>query len=289
MRLRSTLAAALSAALLLAPAVAVALVTKQVVRGKMEAVADDSSDAAKGRFRIRSNERGDNLYESIRFWGARLDAEKDDDGKRPEYHVWLVDADEEVEADFGQARLNGKGRSAFRFHTRRDVLPDDVDAIRDFGGGTIQLRLGDDVVLEGDVPDFIGITDDNEEGSHQAARAKAATRLKATDDGGKARGFIRARIQNRPRGTESQIRVKVVLLGKARDVFYVVAIDDDDEETKIGRFQVRSRLGIGSLFLDTRRDDEIPGGDILDLGGQDVEVRDADGTVVMTGTFPSLE
>ncbi|NUN53793.1 MAG: hypothetical protein HUU06_13555 [Planctomycetaceae bacterium] len=51
---------------------------------------------------------------------------------------------------------------------------------------------------------------------------------------------------------------------------------------------VRTRYGVAVLRLSTKRGEEIPGGGVLALAGQDVEVRAADGTVLLTGVFPSL-
>jgi hypothetical protein len=43
------------------------------------------------------------------------------------------------------------------------------------------------------------------------------------------------------------------------------------------------------MRLSTRRGDTIPGGGVLALGGQSVEVRDADGVAHLVGRFPDLD
>ena len=67
------------------------------------------------------------------------------------------------------------------------------------------------------------------------------------------------------------------------------AIASDSTETRIGTFYAGGPFGIGTLFLSTRNGDEIPGGGVLELSGQDVEVRGSDGTAVLAGRFPILE
>ena len=56
----------------------------------------------------------------------------------------------------------------------------------------------------------------------------------------------------------------------------------------IGTIRTFTRLGVGILLLDSRQGTDIPGDSLFDLSGQDVEVRAADGTVVLTGRFPNL-
>jgi hypothetical protein len=114
-------------------------------------------------------------------------------------------------------------------------------------------------------------------------------RLKHTDDGGHAKGILEAVYANRPQVQVEALKVECVLLGSKGDEFTVVCVDGTGGETTLGTMTSRSRLGIAVLRLSTRRGDTIPGGGVLALGGQAVEVRDADGTVWLTGTFPVLD
>lgn len=270
--------------LLLVPVAADATTTKQKVRGKLEATADDSE--AKGKFWLFAKTRNDRFRETLTVLAKGLDATEDENGDRPEYNVWLVNADGDFEADFGIGKLNARGKFRFRFSSGNTNYPDDVDELRDFGGGTIEVRDGDDVVLDGEIPEFVDIDDDNEEGSGSGARAKDKEKLTAVDEDSKARGAVRARAQNKPKGQREQIVVTVKRLDKG--TYTVVVIPEEGDEVELGDIRTFTRLGVGILFLDSRRDD-IPGDGVLSMGGDDVEVRDEDGNAVLTGSFPELQ
>ena len=104
-----------------------------------------------------------------------------------------------------------------------------------------------------------------------------------------ARGIVQALAASLPRGRHEALRVECWLLKARRgDEVSVVCIDGDGNETRLGTMLVRTRARLGVLRLSTRAGDEIPGGGVLALGGQTVEVRDADGVVHLTGFFPVL-
>jgi hypothetical protein len=260
--------------------------TSQVVRGRL--LPTDTESDAHGTFRMLVQDRGEAHREFLYVDAWGLDTTRDGDGNLPSYHVFLVNADGSVEADFGEAYLSPRGRVKLRFHSARESFPDGVDTLKDFAGGTVEVRLGADVILSGDVPDFIGIGDDNEPGSGAAARALGVARLHATDAGGRAKGFLEALYVNRPRVQIEAIRVECLRLGVAGEEFNVVAVDGTGGETTLGTMVARTRFAIAVLHLSTRRGDTIPGGGVLALAGQTVEVRDADGVAWLTGTFPDL-
>ena len=217
-----------------------------------------------------------------------MDTTKDGDGNLPSYHCWLVNADASAEADFGECYLASRGRAKVRFATAREDFPDGVTTIKDFAGGTVEIRLDTTLVLSGDIPEFLGLTDDNGQGSHAAAKALGVKRLKATEDGGEAKGFVECLYANRPRETVEAIRVEGLGLGSAGDEFTVVVIDAKGNETELGTMTSRTRFGVGVLALSTRRGDTIPGDGVLAFGGLRVEVRDAAGTAWLEGRFPVL-
>ena len=74
------------------------------------------------------------------------------------------------------------------------------------------------------------------------------------------------------------------------DGTYTVVLTGDTEDT-LGTFTVRTFWGFsfGGLALSTRHGDEIPGGMVSALAGRGVEIRDADGNVVLSGTMPSFD
>src|SRR5689334_4695435 len=171
-------------------------ISTQVVRGRLLPT-DDASDAV-GTFRILVQERGEARREFLYADAWGLDATKDGEGNLPSYHCWLVTADAATSADFGECYLTARGRARARFASAREDFPEGVATLKDFAGGTAEIRLGDAVVLTGDVPDFLGITDENRPGSHSAARVLGIKRLTPTDAGGDARGLVECLYVNRP-------------------------------------------------------------------------------------------
>jgi hypothetical protein len=288
MRTTILAAAALAtlAALSLGPAAEARTVTTQGVRGHLLPT-DDTSDAI-GAFRILVQTRGEASREMIGAEMRGLDATKDGDGNLPSYHCWLVNADGSLEGDFGACRLSDRGRARFRFASPRQDLPEGVTSLVDFAGGSIEIRLDSTVVLAGRIPDFLGLTDDNDRGSGAATWAFGAKRLRATEDGGRAKGFVEALYVNRPRVTAEAIRIECMGLGSAGDVFTAVVVDDDGNETELGTMTSRTRYGVAVLALSTRRGDTIPGDGVLSFGGHRIEIRDAGGTAWLEGRFPIL-
>ncbi len=258
----------------------------QTVHGRL--LPPDTSSQAYGTFRMLVQTRGsaDREYFYADAWG--LDITRDGNGNLPSYHAFLVNADASFEADFGEIYLAPRGRGRVRFHSARDSFPSGVTSLKDFAGGKAEIRLDTTVVLAGDIPDFIGIDDENGRGSHAAAKAFGTERLHATDAGGRAKGIIEALYVNRPLVQVEGLHVECLHLGKAGDTFTVVAIDSSNVETTLGTMTAFTRFGVAILRLSSKRGDTIPGGGVLALGGQAVEVRDAGGTALLTGTFPDL-
>jgi len=291
--MRSALVAAALGAALVAPASPADAMprpgVRQVVHGRL--LPTDPDDDAFGRFRmlVQRRERAHREFLHVDAWG--LDARRDDAGDLPRYRVFAVTADGSAEADFGEMRLSARGRAVLRWHSARDAFPDGVESLVDFGGGTVEVRLGDAVVLSGDVPEFLDVTDDNGPGSGAGVRASEISRLHPTEDGGRARGTVQALAVSRPRVEHEAIRVECWnLRARPGDELAVVCVDDGGTETRLGTMTVRSRrLRAAVLKLSTRKGDAIPGGGVLALGGQTVEVRDAGSVVHLTGEFPILD
>ena len=279
-------------AALLAGGVATAAVSQQIVRGKLKAT-DDSSEAA-GNFRIQlTDKRTTRKSEWIHAWGTGLDATADDEGARPVYDLWLVDTDDNG-TDFGDVRLRRSGAFQFKAKYPRTDLPEGVDSLDDFAGGTIELRDADgNAILDGDIPDFLSIDDENAPGSHAAARAQDKSRLRPPaaaegEDESAAEGGMLARYTNRPRNLREMYVVKVQGLDADAGPYDVVALDGSDE-IALGEIETSGSRGRGKLRVDTKDEDELPGGGLLDLSQLDVEVRDAAGSVVLKGTFPRIQ
>ena len=287
--MRAPLLALAAAALLLAPAVPAEARTKvsQVVHGRL--VPTDAESDAKGTFRILVQKRGAAAREFLYADAWGLDATPDDGGNLPDYHLWLSTDDGSLVSDFGSFRLTARGRAKFRFHSARQEFPEGIETLAAFGGGTIEVRLGDAVVMDGAIPEFVEVDGENGPGSGARAKAVGIARLHPTDDGGRGRGILEAVYANRPREDAEAIKVFCWNLhARPGSEVSVVCVDGEGAETRIGTMIVRSRARLALLRLSTRKGDEMPGGGVLALAGQKVEVRDADGVVHLEGTFPDL-
>jgi hypothetical protein len=285
---RSWRHAALALPLALAVAVPLALAgtqSTQKVGGRLAAT-DDGGDA-KGKFKFKTRVRGETVKEWMDVWAWRLDATKDDEGNLPTYELWLVNEEGDAEASFGKFRLSSWGRARFKFRSWRHDYPDDVDEVRDFSGGTVEVRLDDTVVLDGNIPDYIGLEDDNEEGSHSRCRAVGKTWLGPVAADGREKARLKTVYANKPAGAVQKIYMLAKRLEKGGK-YTLYAVDKDGNETKIDTFRAVTRYGIGIIDMDTREGTRIPGGSVIDLGGQKAEVRDADEKAVLRGRFPKL-
>ena len=260
-------------------------VVRQIVHGKLSATAEDSR--AKGLFRLKATETDKGkTRERIEVTAKKLDAQKDDSGNLPDYHVVLTTTDGGATADFGSMTLTRNGRAGFIFDDKRDLLPDGVDTIVDFGGGTVEVRLGDDAVLSGKIPEFAKPTGDPGAGARGVRRD--ASRLKPTDDSSRAHGWLEARYAKTAKRENERIRAQFEGLSRNGSPYAVVVIAADATETELFTVKPRGRFGAAKAEINTATGGEIPGGSVTDLSGLDVEVRDADGNVVLTGAFPSI-
>lgn len=148
------------------------------------------------------------------------------------------------------------------------------------------MRVGDTVVLEG-VPAFLATGGEPVQGSRATVEGK--TRLSATDSGGRAKGEIQAHYHADGRRVREQVRIRCQRTDGARSPYSVVAIASDATETELFTgLRPRNRGGEFHATLDTRGGYEIPGGGLVGLSEQTIEVRDKDGAVVLTGTFPDV-
>lgn len=267
-------------------AVALAGIVRQNVHGRLSP--EDDSSRAKGAFRlVRTDRDNGNASERIEVSCKKLDATRDDSGNLPDYHLVLTSDDGGTSADFGSLTLTRRGTAGFRWNDARNSYPDGIETITEFSEGTIAVVLGDTTVLSGDIPQFRGPGD--EAGSGARGVRRDSNRLTATTAGGNAHGAIEARYANTARGSNEQFRVRVEGLSKNGKPYTAYVLDGDGGETSLGDMNPRGRFGVAKLDYDTRRGDEIPGGgSVTDLANLDVEVRDKDGNVVLTGTFPDV-
>jgi hypothetical protein len=276
MSIRTWIVAALALAAF--PLVAGAGVVHSAVHGKLEPVAQDGAE--RGRFRLVVATRSNGSHvEKLEADARHLDPTL-------EYHVFLVKTGGTDPADFGAMTVNAGGHGKLRFTTRLTSLPSGVTSIADYAGGTVEVRQGDTAVLSDTVPTFIGLTDGGTPGA--AAFGHDASRLRAVDTSFHGRGQILARRQNLPGGVREELRLTVGRMDNGA-TYTAYALFTDGSDVQLGTFTTSDPLGRGGFRLATAHGDTIPGpGSILDLAGLTVEVRDANGVAVLTGTFPTI-
>lgn len=268
---RNVLAAAIVVAV---PLVAGAGVTLRTVHGSLLSVSDEGSGRG-GFHMVVGNRSGGTHSETILAGAVHLQPSA-------AYRVVLLRSDGSGEADFGALRTGAWGVGGFRFDTRLEPLPDGVDTLTDYGGGTIELRSGGDAVLRGDLPHFVAIGSGGGPGAAAIGYDRSA--LRPPNESSRARGSMFAKRLDLPTGGYEELRVLCWHL-RAGARYTVVATGG----TEIGTFTASRFFGLGGFRLATAHGDTIPGGGVLELEGRDVEVRDADGTAVLTGKFPTIE
>lgn len=257
---------------------------RYAVRGTFAAV-DDATGNGKFRISVRTSE-DDRVVQRFEVNARKLDATKDAGGALPEYHVFLVNEDGSVEADFGEMALSEDGAARFRFDSRFDTLPDGIDSLSSFLLGKAQIRLGDTVVLEADVPDAIGIDDDG--GSGQGAFTARVEDFVATETERKV-GQLLVRRANRDGGVNEQLRISMRRLDETDAPYTAYLVDGVNADVTIGELDPNQRRSRWTYDLDTRKGDDVPGEDVRDLAGQTVEIRDKDSNVIATATMPTFE
>jgi hypothetical protein len=257
----------------------------QQIKGKLTAV--DVTSGARGEFRMDTVARTNgNGREVVVMNARRLGATPDAGGQLPSYHVVLIDAAATTTTDFGAVRLNRAGQAYFRFDSRFDDYPAGVTTITAYGGGTFELQHEGTAVLRGDIHSFVGLT---QEASKDArAHFHGNSRMHATINGGAGRGKIDADMHNEPNHVTQRLRVDIQMVGKLGSPFSIVALDVGGAEVVLGTITTHGRSGQGSLMFHSRRGDVIPGGGIPALLGKTIEVRNSQGTAVVTGVFPSI-
>ncbi len=277
MRMKSWIVAA---ALLAAPLVATASVSREVVRGPMDPVAQGGVEH--GRFRMFVQDRGSGRHrEHLDVEARKLNVAGTTRATRPTFEVFLVNSDASSSADMGPMRVNGRGQGFLHFDTNHTSLPSGVTTLADFGGGTIEVRdSGGNAVCRGSVPNFGG----GEQGSRVFGRAQE--NLVSTSTSSNAHGHIFVRRQALPRTVQETLELDCEKLGSSV-TYTAVAIASDSTETQLRTFTTRPR-GMGGFRIVTRAGGSMPGGSVLNLAGQTVEVRDGSGAAVLTGTFPTI-
>lgn len=285
MRFRNLSTGVLAAATLVVATAAFAGFQRQAVNGRLRPVAEDGAE--RGTFHlgwVRTD--ADRVRDRIDVACNHLDVTVPEGGSAPVYDLWLTTSDGATSVDFGDLTVTRRGRGGFHFNSRIDTFPDGVTSVSDFSGGTIEVRNGDTSVLSATIPTFAGPGDEPTQGAIGVRRD--ASRLTAAD-GLRAHGTVEARYANTGHGVNEQIWVRVDALDRAGNPYTVVALDGSGGETQLFELTVRGRFGAAVGTIDTRNGDALPGDlHTTDLSERDVEIRDKDGAVVLSGKFPTI-
>ena len=236
---------------------------------------DDNApdDNAKGTVRIRS--KGNN---SERFDVHAIKVDKDE-----EHHLWIEDPlDSDTFTDLGDLPGDGGSQKLALDTKKGDTLPLGVTSVEELIGRRIEVRHGDDVELEGDVPPF---------GLDKKSKKEKVTLDAEPDD---PQPDVTATLEMRSKENKGQERI----------ILTVKKIDFDD-----GPFDVWVEDGAatnvfvnegdleqlsehkGRYRRDCQKGQALPG-DVMFVGeleGRRIQVRDGDDVVYLEGTIPSLE
>jgi hypothetical protein len=199
------------------------------------------------------------------------------------FDLFMEDGGGELEF-LAQLRERGGFQYRARLRDDRGELPFGAVSVRELMGRRVEIRLDDELLLFGQVPDFASrrrVRAQTELAPTDFAPRRADARLKILSRPSKGDERFSVRVEDFPLSSGAAIRLfmedpevedSLVDLGPFRD-----DRDEDDE------FKFRRR---------TRKGDPLPFGvaSVLDLGGLAVEIRDADtGEVYFEGEVPLVE
>lgn len=203
-------------------------------------------------------------------------------GVRPDYRVFLITDGATRQVDLGSMKLDLRLGAALSLDQTAAPFPGGIGTVEEFGGGRIEVRRANVVLLRGEIVPFPRLADAGL--LQRDASARAGSELAPVTAGDAARAVVRTRLGVSP-GVRRQA-ISVRLLGLPAGPHTVVAVHPGGTRTTIGTAQVPSPLGWGEVRADTRRAGGLPGGDLLWLAGQDLEVLGPGGDVVLTGVVP---
>lgn len=169
----------------------------------------------------------------------------------------------------------------------RAPLPGSITRWSEFDGGRIEVRRGGTVMLRGAITIFRAASERVEDAGW--ARSRATVELTPTAAGGDARALLTASVLTKPRRREQEIRFRALDLPESGMPYTVATVEPDGVRHELAVMYVRAPAGSGAFRLSTRRGQPTPPGGVLGQAGLTVEVTNASGTVVLTGTFPTLD
>jgi hypothetical protein len=271
----------LTAAVAGSAAVAQAGTTVKVVRADVAPATDGGTEA--GYFRLTDVEHNGAVFQTALVYVKGLDAAG---ATSPAFEVLLDNGTSQ--ADLGALRIFGRSqtRGYLRFDTRASTTVTDLTP---FSGGTLHVQLAGVDVATAAIPAFVA-PEDPSSGTGGPVNAIAfgfgSVVLGDTSPTGTGPvAKVTAFAGNTWFGTSQDIGV--VGYGFTAGATYTVVLTGATEDV-LGTFTVGGFWGWGGLVVSTRHGGVIPGGSVSALAGRGIEIRDATGAAVLTGTFPSL-
>lgn len=274
----------LAAAVLTPASDARAGTTVHSVRGKV-AAADTASPGPSGIFHLTDVTTNGASYQRFAILLRGLPA---GEVAEPVFEVFLDNGTQT--AGLGPLHLFSSGtRGWLRFDSRKDAVPEGVTSLDAFSGGTVRITMDGQDVATGSIASFVQPQGPDQGGTKppQAIALGAGSTVLGDPHGGAPAARVTGYAVNSFFGLSQGISISAVNLAAGAN--YSVVLTGETSDT-LGTFSMRSFFGLkfGGLVLSTKRGDAIPGGSVGALAGRGIEIRDADGSVVLSGAFPGL-
>jgi hypothetical protein len=262
-RFGSTLIALVTAASALLVCGTVAHAADLDLRGEATLVATAEGGAAGGEARLRDVVRPGGERGRVRIAVNSLDVTRDKNGNPPLYYAVLI-APGGPTAFLGELRVTRRGNGRLRVRRVDKRLPDAFPSLRDFEGGTMEVRRGEDVIVSAVVPRLA---------SSRAGVGASGERVFGrfeSSDAFLSSGTWQLRVQRSEDG-EVRNRIAVVASDLANLSYRVFLISPANVTVDVGAIERDS--DDGGLFRDSRSGAITGVTDLSAFGGGRIEVR----------------
>jgi len=247
---------------------------------------DATDGTATGSFDLRAWVRdGGSERPDVVIRAEGLDATRDENGDRPPYGAFVLDA-ENAEIFVGRIHVDRHGSGTLRLKGARGLFEGVDLPLRNFGGGTVDVRRGEITVLRGAIPTFAlesaGTSSSRSETygtfvalsapKHRPGRYQLRTDEFAT-------GEIRNRIV---------VKASGVLTGRSPPTYSVRIINAAGNRI-VTLGNMTNHPDVGASFTLDSRNAAIPGGIVRwsEFDGGRIEVRRG-GTIMLRGDIAAL-
>lgn len=206
------------------------------------------------------------------------------------YRVYLVSAGRTRRVQLGVMALDTSFGAQFHADSRAGTLVGGIARLSEFDDGFVEVDrdpipgFGTTRVMQGTIPPF---RDADQPGlDMRIAVARGVEELIPTPDGGVARGVVHARLRSGPDGRSQRLRVRAVGLPASGGPLEVVAVHPGGTRTSLGTLEPAGPAGEAGLTLRSGGGRRFPAPGLPWLGGQELEVVDRLGRLVLRGRIP---